>query len=68
VLVTEWKQFAGLDLPNVAQRMAREILVDARNLFDPEEARPRRRRPVWGFAADRPDDISRFICKEFQSS
>jgi UDPglucose 6-dehydrogenase len=39
VLVTEWKQFAGLDLRALAQRMARAILVDGRNLFDPEAAR-----------------------------
>jgi UDPglucose 6-dehydrogenase len=39
VLVTEWKQFAGLDLRGLAKRMARAILVDGRNLFDPETAR-----------------------------
>jgi UDPglucose 6-dehydrogenase len=39
VLVTEWKQFAGLDLADLAKRMARAILVDGRNLFDPEVAR-----------------------------
>jgi UDPglucose 6-dehydrogenase len=39
VLVTEWKQFAGLDLRGLAKSMARAILVDGRNLFDPEEAR-----------------------------
>ena len=39
VLVTEWKQFAGLDLAGLAKRMARAILVDGRNLFDPEAAR-----------------------------
>ena len=39
VLVTEWKEFARLDLPLLAQRMARPILVDGRNLFDPEAAR-----------------------------
>jgi UDPglucose 6-dehydrogenase len=39
VLVTEWKQFAGLDLRGLAQRMARAILVDGRNLFDPDAAR-----------------------------
>ena len=39
VLVTEWKQFAHLDLRGLAQRMARAILVDGRNLFDPEAAR-----------------------------
>jgi UDPglucose 6-dehydrogenase len=39
VLVTEWKQFAALDLGAVAKRMTRAILVDGRNLFDPEAAR-----------------------------
>jgi len=39
VLVTEWKQFAGLDLADLAKRMCRAILVDGRNLFDPEVAR-----------------------------
>ena len=39
VLVTEWKQFASLDLRGLAKRMARAILVDGRNLFDPEAAR-----------------------------
>jgi UDPglucose 6-dehydrogenase len=39
VLVTEWRQFAGLDLRGLAKCMARAILVDGRNLFDPETAR-----------------------------
>ena len=39
VLVTEWRQFASLDLAALAHRMARAILVDGRNLFDPEIAR-----------------------------
>jgi UDPglucose 6-dehydrogenase len=39
VLVTEWRQFAKLDLAELATRMARAILVDGRNLFDPEAAR-----------------------------
>jgi UDPglucose 6-dehydrogenase len=39
VLVTEWREFAKLDLGALARRMARAILVDGRNLFDPEAAR-----------------------------
>ncbi len=39
VLVTQWRQFATLDLRSLAKRMARAILVDGRNLFDPEAAR-----------------------------
>lgn len=39
VLVTEWKQFSGLDLTALAGRMTSAILVDGRNLFDREAAR-----------------------------
>jgi UDPglucose 6-dehydrogenase len=39
VLVTEWKQFASLDLAAMAKTMTRAILVDGRNLFDPDAAR-----------------------------
>ena len=39
VLVTEWSEFSRLDLPGLAKSMARAILVDGRNLFDPEAAR-----------------------------
>ena len=39
VLVTEWKEFARLDLRAVAKLMARPVLVDGRNLFDPKAAR-----------------------------
>jgi UDPglucose 6-dehydrogenase len=38
VLVTEWKQFAALDLAQLARVMANRLLVDGRNLFDPEAA------------------------------
>lgn len=39
VLVTEWPEFKNLDLPELARRMAHPVLVDGRNLFDPEAAR-----------------------------
>jgi len=39
VLVTEWKQFACLDLAAMARSMTHAILVDGRNLFEPEAAR-----------------------------
>ena len=39
VLVTEWQEFARLDLRELANSMARAVLVDGRNLFDPEAAR-----------------------------
>ncbi len=39
VLVTEWPQFADLDLADLAKRMNKAVLVDGRNLFDPARAR-----------------------------
>ncbi|WP_180539924.1 UDP-glucose dehydrogenase family protein [Nevskia soli] len=39
VLVTEWPEFAKLDLEEVSNCMAQPILVDGRNLFDPQIAR-----------------------------
>jgi UDPglucose 6-dehydrogenase len=36
VLVTEWREFAELDWPEVARRMARPLIVDGRNFLDPE--------------------------------
>jgi UDPglucose 6-dehydrogenase len=38
VLVTEWEQFRGLPLAEIASRMAHPILIDGRNLFDPDAA------------------------------
>ena len=39
VLVTEWPEFAGLNLSELASRMNRTVLVDGRNLFHPARAR-----------------------------
>ncbi len=39
VLVTEWAEFAELDLAAIAGRMSKPVLIDGRNLFDPEKAR-----------------------------
>ena len=39
VLVTEWPEFAELDLTEVARSMRGKLLVDGRNLFDPGKAR-----------------------------
>lgn len=39
LLVTEWPEFATLDLPKLAKLMKTRVLVDGRNLFDPEKAR-----------------------------
>jgi UDPglucose 6-dehydrogenase len=36
VLVTEWKEFAELDWPTVAEKMARPLIVDGRNFLDPD--------------------------------
>ena len=36
VLVTEWREFAELDWAEVAQRMARPLIVDGRNFLDPK--------------------------------
>jgi UDPglucose 6-dehydrogenase len=39
VLVTEWPEFASLNLKDLAGRMNNPVLVDGRNLFQPERAR-----------------------------
>jgi UDPglucose 6-dehydrogenase len=39
VLVTEWPEFASLDLAEVSRRMATAVMIDGRNLFDPAKAR-----------------------------
>src|SRR3954464_12390585 len=39
VLVTEWPGFAGLDLGTLAASMRGDLLVDGRNLYDPEAVR-----------------------------
>jgi UDPglucose 6-dehydrogenase len=38
LLVTEWEEFADLDLADLAARMKTRVLVDGRNLFSPEAA------------------------------
>jgi len=38
VLVTEWREFASLDLAQIARVMASPILIDGRNVFDPQAA------------------------------
>jgi UDPglucose 6-dehydrogenase len=39
VLVTEWGELAGLDWEEAARRMRRPLLVDGRNMLDPERMR-----------------------------
>ena len=39
LLVTEWDEFKSLDLNKVKNLMANPIILDGRNLFDPDEVR-----------------------------
>jgi UDPglucose 6-dehydrogenase len=39
VLVTEWPEFKKLNLNEMARRMSHAVLIDGRNMFDPETAR-----------------------------
>jgi UDPglucose 6-dehydrogenase len=39
VLVTEWDEFRHVDLEEIAHLMHQAVLVDGRNLYDPEAAR-----------------------------
>lgn len=36
VVCTEWPEFTALDLPRVYKEMARPLIVDGRNVFDPQ--------------------------------
>jgi UDPglucose 6-dehydrogenase len=38
-IVTEWPRFKGLDLKRAKKLMRTAVLLDGRNLFDPDEAR-----------------------------
>jgi UDPglucose 6-dehydrogenase len=38
VIVTEWDEFRALDLGKLAERMRGRMLVDLRNVYDPDEA------------------------------
>ncbi len=38
VIVTEWDEFRGLDLDQLASRMRGRALIDLRNVYDPEDA------------------------------
>src|SRR6267142_4089614 len=37
VIVTEWEQFRALDLDRLKREMARPVVVDLRNVYDPKE-------------------------------
>ena len=39
MVLTEWNEFRGIDLARVKQLMQEPILVDCRNLYDPDTAR-----------------------------
>ena len=39
VVVTEWDEFRALDLETLAGKMRGKVLVDLRNVYDPEDAR-----------------------------
>jgi UDPglucose 6-dehydrogenase len=39
VIVTEWEEFRGLLSPQLRDSMRRPLVIDGRNLLDPEEAR-----------------------------
>jgi UDPglucose 6-dehydrogenase len=39
VIVTEWEELRGLASPEVREAMARPLIVDGRNLLDPDEVR-----------------------------
>jgi UDPglucose 6-dehydrogenase len=39
VIVTEWPEFADLDLAEVSRRMANPVIVDGRNMLDPRAVR-----------------------------
>jgi UDPglucose 6-dehydrogenase len=37
VVVTEWNEFKQLDLPRIRKLMRRPIIIDGRNIYDPEQ-------------------------------
>lgn len=39
LILTDWEQFASLDLPSIARAMKHPLLIDGRNLYQPETAR-----------------------------
>jgi UDPglucose 6-dehydrogenase len=39
VLVTEWNEFRQLDLVRIKRSMRRPVLVDGRNIYEPEQMR-----------------------------
>jgi UDPglucose 6-dehydrogenase len=39
ILVTEWNEFKQLDMQRIASSMRRAVMMDARNIYDPETMR-----------------------------
>jgi UDPglucose 6-dehydrogenase len=39
VIVTEWDEFKALDLKKIKQKISNPIIVDGRNIFDPDKVR-----------------------------
>ena len=39
LVLTEWPEFAAADLASVRERMAAPLIIDGRNVFDPEKVR-----------------------------
>jgi len=39
VIVTEWNEFRRLDLPRLKKAMGRPVIIDGRNIYDPEVMR-----------------------------
>jgi UDPglucose 6-dehydrogenase len=39
VLATEWNQFRNLDLPRIKKLMRQPVMIDLRNVYEPEDLR-----------------------------
>ncbi|MBS3819344.1 UDP-glucose/GDP-mannose dehydrogenase family protein [bacterium] len=39
IFITEWEEFAELDLKKIRQKMVNPIIVDGRNIFEPQQIR-----------------------------
>jgi UDPglucose 6-dehydrogenase len=39
VVATEWNQFRGLDIARLAELLGGEVIVDLRNVYDPEKVK-----------------------------
>ena len=37
VILTEWNEYRGLDLQRLARKMARPVMADLRNVYEPAE-------------------------------